>query len=138
VSEEATGILPEALRVMLAKARADLKAGRVATIEVGPSELRGIYALSTAVHDARMSRDKLRKQFQEQGKALEKARKDARDQDLLNNRAVVSLLIDVERILSGEVQDDEVLRAVHARVYAFVRRSALKDRRRSAQRRRKA
>jgi hypothetical protein len=134
-TEEATGVLPEALRTLLSKARADLKAGRVATVEVGPSELRAIYALSTAVHNARMSRDKLRRQFQEQGAALDKARKDARDQDLLNNRAVVSLLIDVEHILSGEIQDEQALRTVHARVRAFVRRSALKDRRRSAQRR---
>lgn len=128
--------LPAALRDMLSQARADLKAGRKAVVEVGPSELRGIYALSTAVDDARKSRDKLRKQLQEQNKVLEQTRRAARDQDLLNNRAVVSLLIEVERILSGEVQDDEALRVVHARVAAYVRRSALADRRRQAQRRR--
>lgn len=127
--------LPEALRVMLAKARVELKTKKKATVEIGPSEARGIYALSTAVDDARKARDKLRKQYQEQGKLLEKARKDARDQNLLNNRAVVALLVDVERILSGEVQDDEALRAVHARVAGYVRRSALADRRKTAQKR---
>jgi hypothetical protein len=128
--------IPSALRTLLSKARADLKAGRTAVVEVGQSELRGIYALSTAVDEARKARDKLRKQYQEQGKLLEKARKDARDQNLLNNRAVVALLVDVERILSGEIQDDEVLRAVHGRVEGFVRRSALADRRKTAQKRR--
>lgn len=128
--------VPSALRTLLSKARADLKAGRPAVVEVGQPELRGIYALSTAVDEARKARDKLRKQYQEQGKLLEQARKDARDQNLLNNRAVVALLVDVERILSGEVQDDEVLRAVHARVEGFVRRSALADRRKTAQKRR--
>ena len=128
--------VPSALRTLLSKARADLKAGRPAVVEVGQPELRGIYALSTAVDEARKARDKLRKQYQEQGKLLEQARKDARDQNLLNNRAVVALLIDVERLLSGELQDDEVLRAVHARVDGFVRRSALADRRKTAQKRR--
>lgn len=128
--------LPEALRALLAKARASLKAGKKAVVEVGAAELRGIYALSTAVDNARRSRNKLRKQLQEQNKVLEQARKDARDQNLLNNRAVVSLLVEVERILSGEVQDDEALRAVHARVAGFVRRSALADRRKTAQKRR--
>lgn len=128
--------IPSALRTLLSKARADLKAGRTAVVEVGQSELRAIYALSTAVDEARKARDKLRKQYQEQGKALEQARKDARDQNLLNNRAVVSLLVEVERVLSGEVQDDEALRTVHARVAGFVRRSALADRRKTAQKRR--
>lgn len=128
--------LPEALRALLAKARASLKAGKKAVVEVGAAELRGIYALSTAVDNARRSRNKLRKQLQEQNKVLEQARKDARDQNLLNNRAVVALLVEVERILSGEVQDDEALRAVHARVAGFVRRSALADRRKTAQKRR--
>jgi hypothetical protein len=127
--------LPEALRAMLAKARVELKTKKKATIEIGPSEARGIYALSTAVDDARKARDKLRKQLQEQNKLLEQARKEARDQNLLNNRAVVSLLIEVERILSGEVRDDGALRAVHARVAGFVRRSALGDRRKTAQKR---
>lgn len=128
--------LPEALRVLLARARASLKAGKKAVVEVGHPELRGIYALSTAVDNARRSRNKLRKQLQAQNKVLEQTRKDAHDQNLLNNRAVVSLLVDVERILSGEVQDDAVLRAIHARVAAFVRRSALADRRKTAQKRR--
>lgn len=127
--------LPEALRILLAKARADLKANKRAVVELGPSEIRGIYALSTAVDDARKARDKLRKQYQEQGRQLEQARRDARDQNLLNNRAVVALLVEVERILSGEVQDDDALRTVHARVAGFVRRSALADRRKTAQKR---
>jgi len=128
--------LPEALRVLLARARASLKAGKKAVVEVGQPELRGIYALSTAVDNARKSRNKLRKQLQEQNKVLEQTRKDARDQNLLNNRAVVSLLVEVERILSGEVQDDVALRNVHTRVAAFVRRSASADRRKTAQKRR--
>ena len=69
--------LPEALRVMLAKARADLKAGRTAVVEIGKAEIRGVYALSTAVDNARRSRNKLRKQLQEQNKVLEQTRKDA-------------------------------------------------------------
>ena len=128
--------LPEALRVMLAKARADLKAGRTAVVEIGKAEIRGIYALSTAVDNARRSRNKLRKQLQEQNKVLEQTRKDARDQNLLNNRAVVALLVEVDRVLTGEIQDDDALRNIHARVAAFVRRSANADRRKTAQKRR--
>ena len=127
--------LPTALREMLVKARAEFKAGDKATVTIGPAEMRGIYALSTAAYNARKSRDKLRAAFRDQNRLLEEARQAARDQNLLNNRAVVSLLIEVERILLGEVQDEMALRAVHGRVAAFVRRSALSDRRKTAQQR---
>jgi len=45
--------LPEALRVLLSKARADLKAGRKAVVELGPSEIRGPLSPLPAVDDAR-------------------------------------------------------------------------------------
>lgn len=133
--EDGSMPLPTALRDLLARARPDLKTQKRAIVTIGDAEVRGVYALSTAVNNARRSRDKLRAELRAQGKLLEEARQAARDQNLLNNRAVVSLLIEVERILSGEVQDETALRAVHGRVAAFVRRSALKDRRKTAQQR---
>jgi hypothetical protein len=133
--EDGSMPLPTALRDLLARARPDLKTQKRAIVTIGDAEVRGVYALSTAVNNARRSRDKLRAELRAQGKLLEEARQAARDQNLLNNRAVVSLLIEVERILSGEVQDEAALRAVHGRVAAFVRRSAQGDRRKTAQQR---
>lgn len=127
--------LPAALRDLLAKARAKLKAGEAAKVTLTMSEVRAIYALSTQLHAARESRDKLRKELQSERKAVVKLSREARDRDLVQNRAVVALLIDVERLLRGEETSPDAQASAFDRLQRYIKRARNTDAKRAARRR---
>jgi hypothetical protein len=120
--------LPDALKILLAKARAKLKAGEAARVELTMTEVRAVYAMSTKLHAAQEARDKLKHDNAALRKALAQAQKDARDQDLLNNRAVVALLIEVDGVLKGTTDSDRAVHAIHERLQRFIQRASVKPR----------
>lgn len=115
--------MPKALRELLARARADLKTKQTAKVTLTMTEVRAIYALSTQLHAAREARDAQKRAVQAVRKDLVAAQKASRDQDLLNNRAVVALLIEVQRILKGAETSEAAVLAVGARLERYIRRS---------------
>lgn len=121
--------LPDSLKALLAKARSKLKAGEAARVELTMAEVRAVYSMSTKLHAAQEARDQLKRDNSALRKELAKAQKDARDQDLLNNRAVVALLIEVDRIITGETDSERAVRDIHERLQRYIRRAAQRDRR---------
>lgn len=140
-----TELLPEPLRKVVVKIRAALKkAGDDGTqgsarasvkVDLGWAELRAIYRLNAALGAARESRHawerKASNTTQKLNQTVEQTRADFAQLDLLNNRAIVALLVDVERVIQGdedvtELQVHETLR----RVRALINRSNAQDHRR--------
>lgn len=129
----ATTDLPTALRALLQLVRKSLKDNSdpeaETVVAIGWAEVRGIYALSSALHTARESRDALKRQLAKSHKDLARNRADVVDHDLLQNRAVVALLVDVERVLSGEEASDRAMFATLERVRSLIKRARVQDRR---------
>ena len=125
--------MPLAVRALISKVRIRLReksstgsAGDVTTVSVllGWPEVRGIYAMSTAVAAARASRDEAKAAAKAAESAAARTEARAKDQlahvDLLNNRAIVALFIDIERILSGENVGELGVRSTLQRVRTVV------------------
>ncbi len=96
---------------MLIEARKGLKTKDRVRVEIGWPEVRAIYALYTAVSAARVARDKNKATSKKLARQLDEAIASTTEVNLMKNRAVVALLVDVERILSG---DETSSRATHA------------------------
>lgn len=126
--------MPQALRELLARARADLKTKQAAKVTLTMTEVRAIYALSTQLHAAREARDTHKRAVQKVRKELVEAQKAARDQDLLNNRAVVALLIEVQRVLNGEETSDAAVVAIGERLGRYIKRARDASRKSAARR----
>lgn len=132
--------LPSALRTLLIVAREGLKklgddgsqgsAKAVVHVPMGWPEIRAVYALHTQLGTARASREEWKRRCARSNSDLERSRADIRDHDLLNNRAVVSLLVDVERILSGAEDSETAVHETRKRVKKLLTRARKTDRRR--------
>ncbi len=132
--------LPTALRELLVQVRAGLKkagdtgaaGGRrsMVTVKMGWAEVRAVYALYTALERLRSARDAAKKDVQRARNDLERSRDDIADIDMLNNRAIVSLLVDVLHILNGDEESVENIEQTRARVEEVVDRARKMDRRR--------
>lgn len=136
--------LPSAVRAMLIKARAALKkkgddgsqggARQTVSVSMGWPEIRGIYKMYTSVQSARLARDKAKKTAAKAVRELEEARaafeRDLGNIDLLNDKAVISLLIDVRNILTGESDSPQALYGTKKRIEELIARARKRDRRR--------
>lgn len=127
--------IPESLSKLLSKARAQLKEKQSADVKLTMVEVRAIYSLSHQLYKAREARDTFRKQNQSLRKDLEKLGREARDQDLIRNRSIVALLIEVDRILTGEETSPQAAIDAHARLQTHIQRARESDRKRTARRR---
>lgn len=150
MSEPAPDKLPAALRALLIEVRKGLQkkgddgsqggARASVPVKMGWAEVRAIYALHTALGAARTARDAWQKKAAKGARVLEateaQTRADFEQLDLLNNRAIVSLLVDIERILSGNNDDDghdipdAQIHATLGRVKDLIKRANKKDKRR--------
>jgi hypothetical protein len=99
-------------------------------VAVGWAEMRAIYAMHNQLSVARKARNDFKGKVKKVRVLLEQAQGDIHDHDLLNNRAVVSLLVDVERLLSGEEDSQLALHETHKRVKTLIARANKSDRRR--------
>jgi hypothetical protein len=102
----------------------------VVHVPMGWAEIRAVYSLHTQLGVARTSRDEWKRKCSRIGADLERSRADIQDHDLLNNRAVVSLLVDVERILAGTEDSETAVHETRKRVKKLVARARKTDRRR--------
>jgi hypothetical protein len=129
------GALPEALRLMLSKVRADLKSKSSATVKLTMAEVRGIYALSSKLHAAQVARDDAKKDLRALRRENEKLQRQLVTEDLLRNGAVVALLISIERIVSGEETSPSAIAAARAHLQKYIERARGADKKRAARRR---
>ena len=114
--------LPTALRDLLIEVRNGLRArgddgvqgGHRARVPVkmGWTEVRAVYALHIALSKARADRDDWKKRAMHS----ERAADPTAPNPLTQNRAVLDVLIDVERVLSGEEDSEAALHATLQRV----------------------
>jgi len=140
--------LPPALRALLVKVRAGLKeagddgaqdARRAAVpVKMGWAEVRAVYSMHTALGAAREARDTWTQKANRSARKLEdtvlQTRSDFEQVDLLNNRAVRSLFVDIERILAGdESVTASQIHDTRLRVRALLDRGRKGDHRRRVQ-----
>lgn len=136
-----TDALPDSLRSFLARVRKKMQATygpdalSISTasvaVKVTWTEVRAIYALSQSLQAARSSRDNVKGLLRANKGDLERVRADIVDHDLLQNRSVVSLLVEVQRFLDGEDMTEREMYALRKRVSGVVDRARRQDRRRS-------
>lgn len=140
------GKLPPPLTIMLSRARKKLQAvgddGTLGTprktvaVQIGWPEMRAIYNIWTALGAARTARDTWKqKALVSAGRyqaMTHKSRTAIAETNLLNNRAIVALLVDVERILAGEDVSESEMHGTRNRVHAVLERARKRDRRKRA------
>jgi predicted phage gp36 major capsid-like protein len=114
--------IPPVLTDFLRTARKDLKEKGEAPVVMTTPVVRAIYSLSTALNAARDARDRFRTLNTALRKELVSAQRAARDQDLLNNRAVLNLLEDVDRLLTGEETSVAAAHAAHEKLQKYIKR----------------
>ena len=137
--------LPAALQQLLIEVRKkirDTQAERV-TVEMGWPEVRGVYALFTALNTARRSRDEHKKKLRVQQRMREELQNTVEHRsaaNLIDNESVLALLGTVEKILDGTLQSnavvsdtlDEVIRLLNRTDPSRHRRRPLRRGRRKA------
>jgi hypothetical protein len=94
-------------------------------------EVRAIYALSLSLQNARASRDNVKGVLRSKNTDLERARRDIVDHDLLQNRSVVALLVEVQRFFDGADMTEREMYDLKKRVGALVARARKQDRRKN-------
>lgn len=115
--------LPPVLAALLAKTRKGLKLHSRVSVEVGAEEVRAVYAMSTAMQKAREARDTQKAKTRKAQLQLAEAQASVADFDLLNRKGVLSLLVDIERLLDGSETSQQAAYYALERVKKYLARS---------------
>ncbi len=92
-------------------------------IDIGWSEVQAVYRMSAGLTAARRSRDAAKTELRRAQQIIKSKNADVEDFDLLNDRAVLSLLVEVERAMSGKEQRAEIAFRTHNKLKALIGRA---------------
>ena len=121
--------IPSALRELLIRVRAAIKETRSmnpdirVSVSVGWPELHAVYSLTRNIKAVRVSRDKLKLALRQTHSVLDSRNADSHAFELLSDRAVLRLLVDIERSMSGKETRPELAFQAHSRLKDLIRRA---------------